>query len=82
MQKFAETRITGSNAQGVGNSLRVGGGLRGTVQRIRTDVTQPRNSPTRTTVTNQVQGGGVRTFNPGALNTGNGNLGGGNITGR
>jgi hypothetical protein len=82
MQKFAETRITGSNAQGVGNSLRVGGGLRGTVQRIRTDVTQPRNSPTRTTVTNQVQGGGVRTFNTGALNTGNGNLGGGNITGR
>ncbi len=85
MQKFAETRITGANSQQVGDSLRVGGALRGTTRRIRTDVTLPRSNPNRTTVTDQVNAGGVRRLpGAGALNTNinTGNVGGGGITNR
>lgn len=80
--KHAEIQIT-RGTQGLGNSLRVGESPRVTT-RIRTDVTQPRNSPTRTTRTDTAQTGGVRRFNTGALNTDitGGNIGGGQIGGR
>lgn len=85
MQKFAETRITGTNAQQIGNSLRLDSNLRGTTRRIRTNVTLPRSNPNRTTVTDQVNPAGVRRLpGAGALNTNinTGNIGGGGITNR